>query len=414
LERDMQQVAIERINNGENLFLTGSSGRGKSYVIDCITDSRTIKCAPTGTAALNIEGITAHSLFGLPITLPTKEDHYTTSKKMRKLIEDGGVNRIVIDEVGCLRADMLDVIDKKLKTLKRSKLPFGGIQMVLTGDFYQIEPIVHFTEEDIYYDRYDSAFCFTSDSWDFPTIELIKSYRNIEKTQISVLESIRTKDKWHKKAVDWVNKNAKPYDDNEDKLHLCCYNRDANALNSIQYRVIKEKEFVYHSSIEGEYNLDKPVKESLRLKEGCRVLIKSNDSNGEYVNGDRGVVVALSPDFIRVRLDRGAREVIVTKSRWDQTSYKVTAKGLENTLVGTYIQYPISLGYATSIHSAQGSTLDDVALDTGENGCFAHGQFFVGISRIRDLRNMSLVSPINYDSVICDPLVSEFYKNIRS
>lgn len=411
---DMQQEAIKRIKSGVNFFLTGFGGVGKSFVIQQVTDSKTLKCAPTGNAALNIGGLTCHSLFGLPLTLPEEIDKYKVSKKMRKLILEGGVTRILIDEISMVRADMLDLIDSKLKTLMGSKEPFGGIQMVVVGDFFQLEPVIHFTEEDEYYSRYRSGFAFDAHCWDFDGIELTKSYRNVDQNQLEILNSIRKKTKWCDKAISWINRNTLDYNPDKDTLHLCCYNRDANALNGIQYRALSGKEFSYKCSIENEYTLpEKPVKEVIKLKVGARVLIKSNDyENGEYVNGDRGVVHSLTDSSILIKLDRNKEVVSIGLARWDQHDYRVTAKGLEAKVVGTYIQYPVSLGYACSIHSSQGSTLDDVAIDFGD-GCFSHGQGYVALSRVKNLKNVSLVSKISEEDIICDPRVSKFYKTLE-
>ena len=410
-EVDMQKIAIGRIKSGENFFLTGMGGVGKSYVIDAITDQYTIKCAPTGSAALNIGGVTCHSLFSLPLTLPTQEDKYKVGKKMRSLIQEAGVKRILIDECSMLRADSLDLIDTKLKTMMGNKKPFGGLQMVLVGDFFQLEPVIHYTEEDEYYERYESGFCFDADCWDFDSIELTKSYRNINQTQLRVLESIRKEDKWAGRAIEWIEKNSKEYTIDRTNLHLCCYNRDANALNNIQYRALSGQEFIYKAWIEGDFSLkEKPVKEKLKLKVGARVLIKSNGK--EYVNGDRGDISFLSEQFIKVTLDRTGTEVMILPAKWDQYDYRVTAKGLEAVVKGTFNQFPITLGYATSIHSSQGSTLDDVALDFGD-GCFSHGQAYVAFSRVRDLKNIALVNSIDKESIICDPRVKDFYDNIE-
>lgn len=410
-EIDMQQIAIERIKAGGNFFLGGKGGVGKSWVIDQVTDNRTVKCAPTGAAAINIGGITCHSLFGLPLSLPEEEDKYTISKRLKSTIKEGGITRIILDEVSILRADHLDLIDSKLKVLMCNKKPFGGIQIVLVGDFYQIEPIVHWTEEHHYYERYESGFCFTAKSWNFDCLELTKSYRNIDKNQLSVLESIRTRDKWHEKAVNWVNKVAKPYVIKDSNLHLCCFNRDADALNSIMYKVIKAPETKYKSYITDQFDGAKPVKDIVKLKVGCRVLIKANDAEAGHVNGDRGCVTELGDKYVRVLIDRTSQDVIVSYSRWEQFDYKVSKDGLQKVVKGVYNQMPISLGYAISIHNSQGSTLEDVAIDFG-TGCFTHGQAYVALSRVKDLKNISLVNELDYDSIICDTLVQQFYEGV--
>lgn len=667
MEQDKQQIAVDKIKAGHNFFLSGMGGVGKSYVIDLVTDNKTIKCAPTGNSALNIGGITCHSLFGLPLTIPSVEDYYKVTKKMRQLILEGGVKRVIIDEcfkaeteimtsegfvrfdelkdsskvaqyhpdtseidfvtptrvvrknyngdmvnlkskhkinltttanhdylvyspngsyskikakdlkctnkntlkttgkgvgkygtltdverfsIACqakgiykdfsqdfkiedfsysrarefiselaswegykadenfiiyknvsknvidfvqtvavlggyntsvikvvdnrkkpyseyyklsisdiidsitladvektsehfegkvycatvptgniiirsegrcvvigncslLRADMLDLIDKKMQVMMGNKNPFGGIQMVLVGDFYQIEPIIHFTDREVYEELYESGFCFTSNCWYFESLELTKSYRNLNQNQLAVLSSIRKRDKWYKKAVDWVNRNAREYDNSVGTLHLCCYNKDADTLNSMQYRKIKSKEYCFYASKEGDWSGDTPVKQKIKLKKGCRVLIKQNDlEGGTYVNGDRGYISTISDHAIKVTLDRNNQEVEIKQGKWDQHEYKATARGLETYVKASFYQYPITLGYAVSVHSVQGLTLDDVALDFGK-GCFTHGQAYVALSRVKDLKNISLVDKIDYDDIICDELVKQFYEEVK-
>ena len=175
-----QELAIQKINEGKNVFVTGAGGVGKSWVIKKITNRNTVIGAPTGIAALNVGGVTLHSLFGLPIGLPTHKDKITVAAKVRKLFGiNSKVNRLIIDEVGMLRADTLELIDRKLKLARQSSEPFGGIQVVVFGDFYQLEPIVSWSENKHYYKKYDSAYCFSVPTWNFETVMLEKVYLQI-------------------------------------------------------------------------------------------------------------------------------------------------------------------------------------------------------------------------------------------
>jgi len=392
---------------GGCIFTTGNSG--KSYVIDQIMDQSTIKCAPYGQAALNIGGMTCHKLFGLPFGIPVDGDRVQISKTMKSVLGNNVVKRIVFDEVGTLRADYLDLINIKLQILKCNNKPFGGLQVVMVGDFFQIDPVVSSHERRMFYEEYRSSFCFDSECWDFETIELHKPYRNTNAKQIKVLESIRRRDNNHRLAVDIINREAIPYDHTKSVLHLCCYKTDAKVVNKVWYSKLEAKENSYKC-----YNPDKwketPVDLVIKLKVGCRVIIKANHRDGLYVNGSKGVVSELSIASVTVKLDSG-ESVQVESNQWDKYVYKTSKGKLEKEIESSFFQLPIALGYAQTVHGAQGATMDDVALDFGE-GCFSHGQAYVALSRIRDLKRISLVNPLEYKDIICDSRVTGFYSGL--
>lgn len=411
---DKQQEAIQRIQNGESLFLTGSGGVGKSWVINQIVDDNTILCAPSGIAALNIGGITCHRAFGLPLGIPIESDYFSISARVAQLFRGSAVKRIVIDEVGMLRRDYLTLISRKLQRIRGSDKPFGGIQMVMVGDFYQIEPILRNDEEP--YFEFDSKFSFTSPLWDFPTIELTEVKRQSNKRQILMLNSIRRRDKHFKKALEYIQKECKPYEPSEHILHLCCYNRDAQKINNEHYANIKAEEKEFYAKIPPNWGAERPVDEVLRLKVGTRVIICQNSPDGFYVNGERGYVVGYHtyPDeAILVQKDDGKVAPVVIGT-WEKHSYskrkKVVGDGEEvvKNTDAIYSQYPLKYGWAVSVHKAQGMTLDDVAIDVG-TGCFSHGQAYVALSRIKDLRNLSFVKPMIPEDIIVRQEVQSFY-----
>lgn len=415
---DKQQEAIAYIKAGGNLFLTGSGGVGKSWVIDQIVDQHTLLCAPSGIAALNIGGITCHRAFGLPLGLPTEADYFSVSPKMQRLFEGNAVKRIVIDEVGMLRTDYFVLLSRKLQRIKRNDLPFGGLQVVVVGDFYQIEPILKGIEQEHF--DYDSKFCFTSKLWDFPTIELTEVKRQGNKRQVAMLNSIRRKDKWYKKALEYIQKECKPYTPDENTLHLCCYNKDASKINERYYAKIEGEEKQFQAQYPFNWGAERPVDELLKLKVGTRVIICQNSPEGDYVNGERGTVVGFytppdEPENVMVMVEKDNGETVpVVKGSWEKFGYEKRKKinsdeeELCKNVEATYIQYPLKYGWAVSIHKAQGMTLDDVAIDVGL-GCFSHGQAYVALSRIKDLRNLSFVKPMLPEDIIVRDEVKRFY-----
>ncbi|QDP60500.1 MAG: putative ATP-dependent DNA helicase [Prokaryotic dsDNA virus sp.] len=415
---DLQQEAIRRINGGESIFLTGSGGVGKSWVIDQVNDENTLLCAPSGIAALNIGGITCHRAFALPLGIPTDEDFYKIPRYMWDTFSGNAVKRIIIDEVGMLRTDYFVLISRRLQRIRGNDLPFGGIQVVLVGDFYQLEPILKHSEQE-YFD-FASKFCFGSKLWDFPTIELTDVKRQSNKRQVLMLNSIRRKDKHYKKALEYIQKECKPYEPDDNTLHLCCYNKDADYINQLYYSKMEGEERCFYAKIPPNWGKERPVDEVVRLKVGTRVLIAQNCPQGTYVNGDRGVVVGFRtlPDGNEaVEVEKDDETICyVVEGTWEKYSYSKVKdiwnpdakEKLVKAVDSRYIQMPIKLGWAVSVHKSQGMTLDDVAIDVG-SGCFSHGQAYVALSRIKDLRNLSFVKPMLPEDIIVNNEVKKFY-----
>lgn len=410
---EKQQYVVDKAMEGESLCMLAQGGCGKSYTLDHLPEDQFIKCAPTGIAALNIGGVTAHKLFGLPVGKVKDEDYFSISRLGEKLFSGQTPFKIIIDEAGMLRADYLDMIDSKLRTLRRNTLPFGGVPVVLSGDFYQLEPIVDKANSRGFYRKYNSPFCFESEAFCFETIELTRVYRQSNPEQVEILDNIRRNTRYAEECLDELYKGSCEYSPTETTLHLCSYKKDAERINNKWYKKVNSKEKTYYSYTEGyEWkDSEKIVPDIARFKIGCRVLIKANDKEGEYVNGDKGVVVDLLDTGVIVKLDNGG-EVIVTPFKWDKYTYENKNGKLEKVVESSYTQIPLLLGYGISIHNAQGMTLDDVAIDFGR-GCFSHGQAYVALSRITDLNNISFVKPPSINDIIVNKEVDRFYKRLR-
>ncbi len=408
---EKQQVAVDAIMSGENVFLTSSAGCGKSFIIKYLTEQGypMVLAAPTGIAALNIGGITLHSLFTLPIGLPSMEDWTKVGKKVRNLFSGKNPPALVIDECSMITALTLDIIDKKLQLAANNEKPFGGVQVITVGDFLQLEPIIGNKEKKYYHEQYRTPYCFGAKSWNFKEIMLTQVMRQEGKRQPAMLNAIRTKDKRCAKALELLQNEAKKYDLREQKLTLCCYNQDADNINQYHYAKVEGEEFNYFGEFTGTPFKDNEllVDRDIKLKVGAKVLIKANDPDGSYVNGDRGVVLACGVEDVTVQLDNGGL-VKVKPFSWEKVDYVRGIKGLSKVPVATFTQIPIRLGYAISAHSSQGTTLDEAAIDIGR-GAFSAGQTYVMLSRVRDLSKLSFVRSITLKDIIVHEDAQSYY-----
>lgn len=409
---EKQDLALQKVNQGDNLLITGSGGVGKSHLIDQINDEFTVLAAPTGIAALNIGGTTCHRAFGLPLGVPTPTDFLTASRKVKDLFNNySPVKRFVIDECSMLRTDMFELINDKLQMIRGSKKPFGGLQVVMLGDYFQLDPIITNYESEAFYTDYESPFNFKSKMFDFESIELTEVFRQSDQRQISMLNSIRRKDKYYKFALDTILEESKPYEHNPDTTVICCFKADVRKYNRKFFKNLDSEMFEFDARIDGlDKWKDSTVPHTVQLKEGARVIFKANDVNGEFVNGEKGVVSYVDNICVKVMKQNGV-EVLVTPSTWEKYEYKNRGGSLEKEVISTFSQIPLDLAYAQSIHSSQGITLDECAIDVGK-GCFSHGQLYVALSRCRDLRNVSFPRKPTYNDVICHKDVKQFYRSM--
>ena len=405
---EKQEIAKAKILAGKNIALLSSGGCGKSYVVKQILDDDTILCAPTGIAAINIQGVTCHSAFGLPLSYPLLSDWGKVSKGFREIFgTQSNIKRVIIDEAGMLRAEQLDIIDHRLKLVRKNKLPFGGLQVVLVGDFFQLEPIVQKSEMQLLKKDYQSPFCFHSRSWNFEVVELTEVVRQSDKQQVELLNAIRVGSVDAPNALQTIQDMAQPYTNTADTLHLCCYNADSEKINNHWYSQLTTEEKIYFAA--GKEN-GCGVPEVLKLKVGTKVIISANSLEDGYVNGERGTVVALNSKSVSVQKDNGDI-VNVIPFIWEKYSLKKVDGKIKRVLESVYQQIPLKMGWAISIHKSQGMTLEKAAIHIGR-GCFSNGQLYVALSRLKDLRNISFVSYVSPDNIKVSEHVKLFHQTI--
>jgi len=410
-----QEEAMGAIQQGENVAIFASAGKGKSYIINQIADDNTILCAPTGIAALNIKGETAHSVFGLPFGLPVDKDKTSFNKTFMELFGvHSKADRIIIDEAPMLLSAHLDLIDTKLRNIKKINEPFGGLQVLLTGDPYQLPPIISSQEKRIFRRLYKSGFVFDSNVWKeaaFNVINLDKVYRQSDVEQIRLLDAIRSKEDGWQQAVKDINDMCTLVAD-EHTLNLCVFNADADIVNNKHYIKNTNKPRVYKAKIEGKFkSKDCIVDAEVSLKVGLRVIICANCPEKSYKNGQMAELLSLHDDYVIVRLDDGD-VVEVVKANWESFKYSNGIKGLKKDVAGKCEQIPIRQGNAISIHKSQSLTLDKLVINMGK-GAFGAALAYVALSRVRDLTQVCLTRPLKESDIIVDKRVQTWYNTLK-
>ncbi len=411
---DKQQQAIKAINAGESMSLVGPAGSGKTTVIrESCNPKTTVIVAPTAVAALNIGGSTAHSVFSLSHGLQTQKDLRRIPSKLRSLFGvDSPVDKLVIDEAFALQGHCLDAIDQKLRTVRDVDLPFGGIQVVLSGDPTQCCPWWSDYERKVLKDEYKSPFIFDSKVWNEMNPQVVvlnKVYRNIDPIQLRALNAIRLKGKGWKEAIDYINSIAKIGVPTEDDLFICTFREDVEEFNQEHYSKVAGNEVSYTATYTGTFKRESlTVDHELKLKVGTKVICTCNNQELGYYNGLQGVVTELNEEFVAIKTKDGA-SVYVEPYEWKDEELKPSLGGLNKVVTGTATQLPIRYGWANTINSSQGLTLESGTIDLGRQS-FGAGMLYVGLSRLTNLRNLTLVRPIEYSDLKTDRKALWFIK----
>jgi ATP-dependent exoDNAse (exonuclease V) alpha subunit len=393
------------------VMVVGRAGTGKSTLIRTLMEQdadNQVVVAPTGVAALNVGGQTIHSFFRIPPRL-NNLDEIQPRPGGAKLFKS--LKRVIIDEISMVRADLLDAVDYALQINRRNSRPFGGVQMVLVGDFLQLPPVVRGDEVAMLARMgYETPFAFSAKCLrDNPVtkIELAKIYRQDDPEFIRLLGNLRSGHELTTTIAAFNQACFGKHQQHANPVILAGTNAVADRYNRDGMNSLPDQAVAYTGAVEGDFKLDKdklPAPEHLELKVGARIMMAKNDKDKNWVNGSLGTVMRLGKDRIWVKLDDKVGEYEVTKTSWENIRYgwDEDSGSVQAKTVGSYSQLPVILAWALTIHKAQGLTLDNVRVDLA-TGAFASGQAYVALSRARSLAGLSFATPLRNADIIVDP-----------
>ncbi|MBI5217505.1 MAG: HRDC domain-containing protein [Bacteroidia bacterium] len=430
------QLALEFVQyTDRNVFLTGKAGTGKTTFLHTLrnaTPKRMVVVAPTGVAAINAGGVTIHSFFQLPFgpCIPgnahRQPDETASDNRQRRMSREKiriikSLDLLVIDEISMVRADMLDGIDEVLRKYKDRSKPFGGVQLLMIGDLHQLSPVVKEDEWNILKEYYDTVYFFSSRALKKTqpvSIELKHIFRQSDASFIDLLNQVRhntvdpvTLQKLNERYIPGFKPN-----DEDGYIILTTHNAIAHDLNQSKLGKIKKKPHIFTAIIKGEFpEYAYPTEAKLELKAGAQVMFVKNDSSYEklFYNGKIGKITRIEDDVIYVKCPADHAEIPVNREEWENVKYSLNneTKIINETVAGSFTQFPLKLAWAITIHKSQGLTFDKAIIDA--NASFAHGQVYVALSRCKSFEGLVLRTPITHRSIKTDSTISEFTDDVN-
>lgn len=417
------QKVLNLIEDGAPLiFVTGVAGTGKSTLIDVLrakVSKRTVVLAPTGVAALNVKGATIHSFFRFP---PKPIDPDTIEESRNRTLYEK-LELLVLDEISMVRADVVDGIDRSLR-VNRRRLgePFGGVQVLVIGDLFQLPPVVTREEEALLFSRqYSSPWFFSAHSLDdleMTPVLLSKVFRQEDEDFVALLNKVRLAEERVETVKEFNEACASNLVGQEPRLTLTCTNAAAERINRSHLEGLPGDPRTYTGEVDGKVDIGKeklPAPFHLDAKIDAQVMFTKNDDQRRWVNGSLGTIRKLESELIWVELAAQPGTVHpVAPATWEFLRYKYDyeKEKIETEVVGTYMQFPLMLAWAVTIHKSQGKTYDRIHVDLGR-GTFAPGQAYVALSRCRSICDISLARPLRPQDIMCDEQIRRVFRDVN-
>ena len=420
-EIELARFIVEKTRR--SLFLTGKAGTGKTTFLRDITrhtKKKHIVLAPTGVAAVNAGAMTIHSFFqfGLGAYVPgvvAPQTGYLIRKAKLDLIRN--LDLIIIDEISMVRADLLDHIDAELRRIRRSYLPFGGVQLLMIGDLQQLPPIAHGEEEMILRQHYKSLYffdCKALQNLEYSCIELKNVYRQNDSHFVDILNRARI-GRLTPEDIDELNTRYQPRfmpRPEDNYIRLVTHNRMVQNVNEGEMTKLDGDEYAFDAKVTGTFPPESfPTAERLVLKKGAQVMFIKNDPDKRFINGTLGEVCYLWKDKIKVRIADTGVTIDVEPMEWENIRYQLdeTDKTVHSTTIGKFKQYPVRPAWAITIHKSQGLTFDRAIIDA--RAAFSPGQAYVALSRCRSLEGIVLSSPLRASAFMTDTTIDDFLQS---